>query len=100
MTTIESTTRMLDKPRARVSLGEDQLAGLAVLARYRGRTLEAYFHGLRCLFQWAADTAWPCWRPPAPTWSCTGLRWKNAAWRHRPSTGVCPPHAGSTVSPT
>jgi integrase len=55
MTTIESTTRMLDKPRARVSLGEDKLAGLAVLARYRGRTLEAYCHGLRCLFRWAAD---------------------------------------------
>jgi hypothetical protein len=25
------------------------------LARYSGRTLEAYRYDLRCLFQWAAD---------------------------------------------
>ena len=28
---------------------------MAFLARYSGRTLEAYRHDLRCLFQWAAD---------------------------------------------
>ena len=55
MTTIESTSRMLDQPRAQATLGEDQLAAVAFLARYSGRTLEAYRHDLRCLFQWAAD---------------------------------------------
>jgi integrase/recombinase XerD len=34
---------------------EDQLAAIAFLARYSGRTLEAYRHDLRYFFQWAAD---------------------------------------------
>jgi hypothetical protein len=46
---------MLDQPRAQVTLGEDQLAAVAFLAGYRGRTLEAYRHDLLCLLQWAAD---------------------------------------------
>ena len=35
MTTIESTSRVLDQPRAQVTLGEDQFAAVAFLARYR-----------------------------------------------------------------
>ncbi len=34
---------------------EAQLAAAAFLARYSGRTLEAYRHDLRYYFQWAAD---------------------------------------------
>ena len=34
---------------------EDQLAAIAFLARYSGRTLEAYRHDLKYFFQWAAD---------------------------------------------
>ena len=34
---------------------EDQLATIAFLARYSGRTLEAYRHDLKYFFQWAAD---------------------------------------------
>lgn len=34
---------------------EAQLAAMAFLARYSGRTLDAYRHDLRNLFQWAAD---------------------------------------------
>jgi integrase/recombinase XerD len=34
---------------------EAQLAAVAFLARYSGRTLDAYRHDLRNLFQWAAD---------------------------------------------
>jgi site-specific recombinase XerD len=37
------------------AVDEDQVAAVAFLARYRGRTLEAYRHDLRALFQWAAD---------------------------------------------
>jgi site-specific recombinase XerD len=55
MTTIESTTQVIGQPQAPFTLDEDQLAAVAFLARYRGRTLEAYRHDLRTLFQWAAD---------------------------------------------
>jgi integrase/recombinase XerD len=34
---------------------EAQLAAAAFLARYRGRTLEAYQYDLRSFFQWAED---------------------------------------------
>ena len=34
---------------------DDQLAAIAFLARYSGRTLEAYRHDLKYFFQWAAD---------------------------------------------
>ena len=36
-------------------LAEAQMAAVAFLARYSGRTLDAYRHDLRNLFQWAAD---------------------------------------------
>jgi integrase/recombinase XerD len=35
---------------------ETQLAAVAFLARYSGRTLDAYRHDLRGFFQWAEDT--------------------------------------------
>jgi hypothetical protein len=35
---------------------EAQLAAVSFLARYSGRTLEAYRHDLRGFFQWATDT--------------------------------------------
>ena len=35
---------------------EAELAAAAFLARYRGRTLEAYRSDLRAFFQWAAET--------------------------------------------
>jgi hypothetical protein len=38
---------------------EAELAAVAFLARYSGRTLEAYRHDLRNLFQWAADHSLP-----------------------------------------
>src|SRR5918993_3827486 len=34
---------------------EAELAAAAFLARYQGRTLDAYRHDLRAFFQWAAD---------------------------------------------
>ena len=36
---------------------EAQLAAASFLARYSGRTLEAYRYDLRCFFQWANDNA-------------------------------------------
>jgi site-specific recombinase XerD len=55
MTTIESSCRVIGQAETPFTLDEDQLATVAFLARYRGRTLEAYRHDLRALFQWAAD---------------------------------------------
>lgn len=36
--------------------GRAELAAADFLARYQGRTLDAYRHDLRAFFQWAADT--------------------------------------------
>jgi site-specific recombinase XerD len=55
MTTIESTSQVIGLAETPFTLDEDQLAAVAFLARYRGRTLEAYRHDLRALFQWAAN---------------------------------------------
>ncbi len=38
---------------------EAELAAVAILARYSGRTLDACRHDLRNLFQWAADHILP-----------------------------------------
>lgn len=43
-------------PLAPDILDDAHLAAVAFLARYSGRTLDAYRHDLRCFFQWAADT--------------------------------------------
>jgi integrase/recombinase XerD len=53
--------RTLEKTATTVWDGEDetfdeaQLAAVAFLARYSGRTLDAYRHDLRAFFQWATD---------------------------------------------
>jgi hypothetical protein len=60
MTTIESTMREIGQAQVLFTLDEDQPAAVAFLARYRGRTLDAYLHDLRALFQWAPITFWPC----------------------------------------
>jgi integrase/recombinase XerD len=55
MTTLTSTTPAVQSPFADAAFDEAQLAAASFLARYRGRTLEAYRHDLRGFFQWAAD---------------------------------------------
>jgi hypothetical protein len=54
-TTLTSTTSAVQSPFADAAFDEAQLAAASFLARYRGRTLEAYRHDLRGFFQWAAD---------------------------------------------
>ena len=54
MTTLEETTMALRCAEDEMS-NEAQLAAVAFLARYSGRTLEAYRHDLRAFFQWATD---------------------------------------------
>jgi integrase len=55
MTTIDSMTELVEAFEDRTLLDEARLAAAAYLARYSGRTLDAYRHDLRTFFQWAAD---------------------------------------------
>jgi integrase/recombinase XerD len=53
--TIESAATTIRTPRVEFEVDEAQLAAISFLARYSGRTLEAYRHDLRGFFQWATD---------------------------------------------
>ena len=99
MTTLDFTAE-LDMPLRALAPDEAELAAVAFLARYSGRTLDAYRHDLRNLFQWAADHRLAALEATWPIWSCTGPRWRSALWRPRPSTAASPPHAASTAPPT
>lgn len=55
MTTISSTATAVQTPFDDAGFDEAQLAAASFLARYSGRTLEAYRQDLRGFFQWAAD---------------------------------------------
>jgi site-specific recombinase XerD len=55
MTTIESAVMTIRAPGGEYEVDEAQLAAVSFLARYNGRTLEAYRHDLRGFFQWATD---------------------------------------------
>ncbi len=55
MITIQATTRALETPTPPWTEDEAQVAAAAFLARYSGRTLEAYRSDLRHFFQWAAE---------------------------------------------
>ena len=54
MTTLETKTTVVEL-RQDTPFDEAQLAAAAFLARYSGRTLDAYRHDLRMFFQWASD---------------------------------------------
>jgi integrase/recombinase XerD len=54
MTALTMTTH-LALPADEDPSDEAELAAAAFLARYQGRTLDAYRHDLRAFFQWAAD---------------------------------------------
>jgi integrase/recombinase XerD len=55
MTTLEETTTTIHRNEPAAPFDEAQLAAAAFLARYSGRTLDAYRHDLRSFFQWATD---------------------------------------------
>ena len=55
MTAPETTTTTITTSGTRLPFDAAEMAGLAFLARYSGRTLDAYRHGLRMFFQWAGD---------------------------------------------
>jgi integrase/recombinase XerD len=55
MTTIETAATTLQLPETDLVIDEAQLAAVAFLARYSGRTLDAYRDDLRGFFQWTTD---------------------------------------------
>ncbi len=79
MTTIETIAAIIHEHETPFDLDEAQLAAASFLARYSGRTLEAYRHDLRGFFQWAVDQDVDVSERPARTSSCTGPRWNNTA---------------------
>jgi len=74
---------------AEFEVDEAQLAAVGFLARYRGRTLEAYRHDLRCFFQWTVEVGVVCWRRRARTSSSTGRPLEIGGLRLRRSTVAC-----------
>src|SRR5215207_7186743 len=55
MTTIDLNAATVERPGDRFERDEAEPAAASFLARYSGRTLEAYRHDLHVFFQWAAD---------------------------------------------
>ena len=55
MTALTAVTQ-LARPLEEDLPADAELAAAAILARYQGRTLDAYRHDLRAFFQWASDT--------------------------------------------
>jgi hypothetical protein len=54
-TVIESVRTTVERPGVAFGIDEAPLAAVSFLARYSGRTLEAYRHDLRGYFRWASD---------------------------------------------
>jgi site-specific recombinase XerD len=56
---VTTITTTIEIPGAEYGVDPAELAAVAFLARYSARTLDAYRHDLRNLFQWAADHGLP-----------------------------------------
>jgi integrase/recombinase XerD len=59
MTTLATARPTLQRPEHEFLVDDAQVAAAAFLARYSGRTLDAYRHDLRGFFQWAVDYSIP-----------------------------------------
>jgi hypothetical protein len=55
MSVLDSDSKTLATIIEDPGFDEAQVAAAALLARYNGRTLDAYRYDLRTFFQWAAD---------------------------------------------
>jgi len=55
MTALETNTTTITRFADRLCFDEAELAAVAFLSRFNGRTLDAYRHDLRMFFQWAGD---------------------------------------------
>lgn len=93
-------TAVLDVPIEPFVPDEAELAAVAFLARYSGRTLDAYRHDLRNLFQWSADHGLAVLKATRAHLELYRSSMEEGGWPPPPSTGASPPPAASTASPT
>src|SRR5437868_10469385 len=100
MTTLEQPTTTLWRPPDATPFEEAQLAAMAFLARYSGRTLDAYRHDLARSFSGRPTTSWPSYKPLDHTSSCTAPRWRSEDSQRRRSTVGSRRCAASTASLT
>jgi site-specific recombinase XerD len=56
---IDTATTTIDRPDPDYTIDPAHLAAAAFLARYSGRTLDAYRHDLRGFFNWAVSVGLP-----------------------------------------
>ena len=77
-TTIQSAATTLRAPGVEFEFDEAQLAAVSFLARYSGRTLEAYRHDLRGFFNGPPTTASSCSGRIVRTSRCSAPGWRTA----------------------
>jgi integrase len=97
-TTIQSAATTLRAPGVEFEFDEAQLAAVSFLARYSGRTLEAYRHDLRGFFQWATDNRFVVLGRIVRTSSCSAPGWRTAGSPRQLSTVASRRSVGSTGS--
>jgi hypothetical protein len=88
MAMLDSTVSALRRPYSELEIDEAQLAAVGFLARYGGRTLDAYRHDLRGFFQWAADVGLPVLEATRPHIDSVFQRPNSALTRSRAVAGV------------
>jgi hypothetical protein len=100
MTTIKATTTAIETPRDDFVIDDAQLAAVAFLGRYSGRTLDAYRDDLRGFFQWASDNNLAVLAATRPHIELYEAGWKTGNWQRLRSTVGCRRCAASIASPT
>jgi hypothetical protein len=100
MTTIESAVTTIREPELEFEVDEAQLAAVSFLARYSGRTLEAYRHDLRGFFQWATDHGIAVLEASRSHIELFRAWMETADWPRRRSTVGSPRSVASTGSRT
>ena len=101
MTSLDTATTTLntEQPPGR-TFDEEQMAAASFLARYSGRTLEAYRDDLRGFFQWAHDHHVEVMRATRPHIELFRVSMEHAGWPRRPSIVDSRRSAASTSSGT
>lgn len=100
MTTIKASTTAIETPRDDFVIDDAQLAAVAFLGRYSGRTLDAYRDDLRGFFQWASDNNLAVLAATRPHIELYEAGWKTGNWQRLRSTVGCRRCAASIASPT
>lgn len=100
MATITIATATIEPGEGARTPDQAELAAVAFLPRYSGRTLDAYRHDLRNLFQWTAGHDLALLEAHGLISSSTALPWRSVAWPLRRSTADCRQRAATTASRT